>query len=29
MVEYNDLIFEISRPGRVGSSLPESDVDTC
>ncbi|MEH7480510.1 aminomethyl-transferring glycine dehydrogenase subunit GcvPB [Neobacillus drentensis] len=27
MVEYNDLIFEISRQGRVGSSLPESDVD--
>ncbi|MGG1219146.1 aminomethyl-transferring glycine dehydrogenase subunit GcvPB [Priestia endophytica] len=27
MVEYNELIFEISRPGRVGSSLPESDVD--
>lgn len=27
MVEYNDLIFEISREGRVGSSLPESDVD--
>ncbi|MFB3167802.1 aminomethyl-transferring glycine dehydrogenase subunit GcvPB [Neobacillus sp. 179-C4.2 HS] len=26
MVEYNDLIFEISREGRVGSSLPESDV---
>jgi glycine dehydrogenase subunit 2 len=26
MVEYNDLIFEISRPGRLGSSLPESDV---
>jgi glycine dehydrogenase subunit 2 len=26
MVEYNDLIFEISRQGRVGSSLPESDV---
>ncbi|WP_243292697.1 aminomethyl-transferring glycine dehydrogenase subunit GcvPB [Bacillus sp. FJAT-47783] len=28
MVEYNDLIFEISRLGRIGSSLPESDVDT-
>jgi glycine dehydrogenase subunit 2 len=28
MVEYNDLIFEISREGRVGSSLPVSDVDT-
>ncbi|MCM2532386.1 aminomethyl-transferring glycine dehydrogenase subunit GcvPB [Neobacillus pocheonensis] len=27
MVEYNDLIFEISRQGRVGSSLPESDVN--
>ncbi|MFJ5760258.1 aminomethyl-transferring glycine dehydrogenase subunit GcvPB [Neobacillus sp. NPDC093182] len=27
MVEYNDLIFEISREGRVGLSLPESDVD--
>ncbi|MCT4477677.1 aminomethyl-transferring glycine dehydrogenase subunit GcvPB [Peribacillus frigoritolerans] len=27
MVEYNELIFEISRPGRVGSSLPDSDVD--
>ena len=27
MVEYNHLIFEISRQGRVGSSLPESDVD--
>ena len=27
MVEYNDLIFEISRQGRIGSSLPESDVD--
>ncbi|WP_226527288.1 aminomethyl-transferring glycine dehydrogenase subunit GcvPB [Metabacillus niabensis] len=26
MVEYNELIFEISRPGRVGASLPESDV---
>ncbi|WP_028390412.1 aminomethyl-transferring glycine dehydrogenase subunit GcvPB [Bacillus cihuensis] len=28
MVEYNDLIFEISRPGRIGSSLPDSDVDS-
>ena len=28
MVEYNDLIFEISRSGRVGSSLPESDVES-
>ncbi|RLL47095.1 glycine dehydrogenase subunit 2 [Oceanobacillus piezotolerans] len=28
MVEYNDLIFEISRPGRVGYSLPESDVES-
>lgn len=27
MVEYNDLIFEISRQGRVGSSLPECDVE--
>lgn len=27
MVEYNDLIFEISRPGRVGYSLPKSDVE--
>ncbi|MCP3761319.1 aminomethyl-transferring glycine dehydrogenase subunit GcvPB [Domibacillus sp. A3M-37] len=27
MINYNDLIFEISRPGRVGCSLPESDVD--
>jgi len=27
MVEYNELIFEISRPGRVGSNLPESDVE--
>ncbi len=27
MVEYNDLIFEISRQGRVGSSLPTSDVE--
>jgi glycine dehydrogenase subunit 2 len=27
MAEYNDLIFEISRPGRVSYSLPKSDVD--
>ncbi len=27
MVDYNDLIFEISRQGRVGASLPQSDVD--
>ncbi|MCM3674860.1 MULTISPECIES: aminomethyl-transferring glycine dehydrogenase subunit GcvPB [Peribacillus] len=27
MVEYNDIIFEISRAGRIGSSLPESDVN--
>ncbi|MEH7120326.1 aminomethyl-transferring glycine dehydrogenase subunit GcvPB [Neobacillus vireti] len=27
MVEYNDLIFEISRQGRVGLSLPEGDVE--
>ncbi|MFP3125670.1 aminomethyl-transferring glycine dehydrogenase subunit GcvPB [Ectobacillus funiculus] len=27
MVEYNQLIFEISHPGRVGSDLPSSDVD--
>ncbi|MGJ9458963.1 aminomethyl-transferring glycine dehydrogenase subunit GcvPB [Oceanobacillus sp. CF4.6] len=26
MIEYNDLIFEISRPGRAGYSLPKSDV---
>ncbi|OHR66975.1 glycine dehydrogenase (aminomethyl-transferring) [Bacillus sp. HMSC76G11] len=26
MVEYNDIIFEISRSGRIGLSLPESDV---
>lgn len=26
MMNYNDLIFEISRPGRIGCSLPESDV---
>ena len=28
MAEYNDLIFEISRPGRVGYSLPKSDVES-
>ncbi|WP_067729967.1 aminomethyl-transferring glycine dehydrogenase subunit GcvPB [Oceanobacillus damuensis] len=28
MVEYNDLIFEISRPGRSGYSLPKSDVES-
>ncbi|HEY4548723.1 MAG TPA: aminomethyl-transferring glycine dehydrogenase subunit GcvPB [Bacillus sp. (in: firmicutes)] len=28
MVEYNDLIFEISRSGRVGFSLPKSDVES-
>ena len=27
MAEYNDLIFEVSRPGRVGYSLPKSDVE--
>lgn len=27
MVDYHDLIFEISRPGRVGYSLPENDVE--
>ncbi|WP_046174490.1 aminomethyl-transferring glycine dehydrogenase subunit GcvPB [Domibacillus indicus] len=27
MSNYNNLIFEISRPGRVGCSLPERDVD--
>ncbi|OLN22991.1 glycine dehydrogenase (aminomethyl-transferring) [Domibacillus antri] len=27
MIDYNDLIFEISRPGRTGSSLPKRDVD--
>lgn len=27
MIEYNDIIFEISRAGRIGSSLPESDVN--
>lgn len=26
MVDYNSLIFEISRQGRVGASLPEGDV---
>ncbi|MEG0288854.1 MAG: aminomethyl-transferring glycine dehydrogenase subunit GcvPB [Carnobacterium sp.] len=25
-MDYNDLIFEISQPGRIASSLPESDV---
>jgi len=28
MVEYNELIFEISRPRRIGSNLPESDVES-
>ena len=28
MAEYNKLIFEIGRPGRVAYSLPESDVDS-
>ena len=28
MAEYNDLIFEVSRPGRVGYSLPKSDVES-
>ena len=28
MAEYNDLIFEVSRPGRVAYSLPKSDVDS-
>ncbi|WP_085993580.1 aminomethyl-transferring glycine dehydrogenase subunit GcvPB [Oceanobacillus senegalensis] len=28
MVEYNDLIFEVSRPGRVGYSLPKNDVES-
>ncbi|OES44991.1 aminomethyl-transferring glycine dehydrogenase subunit GcvPB [Domibacillus iocasae] len=27
MITYKDLIFEISRPGRIGCSLPESDVE--
>ncbi|RBW68447.1 aminomethyl-transferring glycine dehydrogenase subunit GcvPB [Bacillus taeanensis] len=27
MVEHNELIFESSRPGRVGASLPPSDVE--
>ena len=27
MVEYNELIFEASRPGRIGSNLPASDVN--
>lgn len=26
MTDYNELIFEISRPGRMAASLPESDV---
>ena len=26
MTEYNELIFEISQPGRTAYSLPESDV---
>ncbi len=26
MTDYNELIFEISRPGRTAASLPESDV---
>ena len=26
MAEYNELIFEVTRPGRVGYSLPKSDV---
>ena len=26
MMEYNELIFEISQPGRTAFSLPESDV---
>ncbi|MGN8646630.1 aminomethyl-transferring glycine dehydrogenase subunit GcvPB [Gracilibacillus sp. HCP3S3_G5_1] len=28
MTAYNELIFEISQPGRTGVDLPESDVDT-
>ena len=28
MAEYNDLIFEVSRPGRVAYSLPKSDVES-
>ncbi len=28
MVEYNNLIFEISRAGRVGFSLPKNDVES-
>ena len=28
MAEYNELIFEVSRPGRVAYSLPKSDVDS-
>ncbi len=27
MAKYNQLIFEISQPGRTGADLPESDVD--
>lgn len=26
MTDYNDLIFEISRPGRIAADLPKSDV---
>lgn len=26
MTNNNELIFEISRPGRIAASLPESDV---
>ncbi|UOQ49374.1 aminomethyl-transferring glycine dehydrogenase subunit GcvPB [Gracilibacillus caseinilyticus] len=26
MTAYNDLIFEISKPGRIGVNLPDSDV---
>ncbi|WP_034552582.1 aminomethyl-transferring glycine dehydrogenase subunit GcvPB [Carnobacterium funditum] len=28
MTDYNELIFEISRPGRTAASLPESDVSS-
>ncbi|HZH59196.1 MAG TPA: aminomethyl-transferring glycine dehydrogenase subunit GcvPB [Metabacillus sp.] len=28
MLENDQLIFEMSRPGRIGSSLPPSDVET-
>ncbi|WP_026566746.1 aminomethyl-transferring glycine dehydrogenase subunit GcvPB [Bacillus sp. UNC41MFS5] len=28
MIEYNELIFEISRQGRMGASLPETDVES-